>query len=207
MRPFPASTELLLKKNIGGNSGCLPVPTSYSLENSVARLRFAVVLRTKFLLRPTRNVRVLGRGVPSEQFLADHTPAHTPLDSDADSGSHQWLSSSPRPGGNWHASLPNISLQNQTFFPVGSCTLRSDASAVRGERSVGTWCPPRAPALLHEFLDGRILVSVSLVYGESGKIVQKVRAQLPKITLRLPSKTGRFFHILRILHLEASGPC
>jgi hypothetical protein len=67
--------------------------------------------------------------------------------------------------------------------------------------------PTSARPFLHELLDGRILVSVALVYGESGKIVQKVRAQLPKIPLGLPSKTGRFFHILRILHLEASEPC
>ena len=62
-------------------------------------------------------------------------------------------------------------------------------------------------ALLHELLDRRILVSAFAVYGESGKIVQKVRARLPKITLRLPSKTGRFCHFLRILQPEASEPC
>jgi hypothetical protein len=30
------------------------------------------------------------------------------------------------------------------------------------------------------------------VYGELRKIVQEVGAELPKITIRLPSKTGRF---------------
>jgi hypothetical protein len=105
MRPFPASTELL-KKNIWGNLGYLLVPTSYSLENSVGRLRFADALRTKLLLGPARDLRVLGSAVPSEQFLADHAPAHALLDSEyfpalvsrsysgADPGSHHSLSSS-----------------------------------------------------------------------------------------------------------------
>jgi hypothetical protein len=34
-------------ENIWGKFGCLRVPASYSLENSIARLRFAAVLRTE----------------------------------------------------------------------------------------------------------------------------------------------------------------
>jgi hypothetical protein len=93
-----------LKKNIWGNFGYLRVPISYSLENSVARLHFATALRTKLLLGPARDLRVLGSAVPSEQFLADHAPAHALLDSEyfpalvsgscpgADPGSHHSLS-------------------------------------------------------------------------------------------------------------------
>ena len=150
MRPFPASTELL-KKNIWGNFDCVCVPTSYSLGNSVARLRFVAALRTELLLGPARDLRVLGSAVPSEQFIANHAPAHALLDSEyfpalvsrsysgADPGSHHSLSSSLCVlAGIGTLRLPSISLQNQTFFPVGSYTLRSDASAVRGERSAGS---------------------------------------------------------------------
>jgi hypothetical protein len=95
-----------MKKNIWGDFGCLRVPASYSLENSVARLLFAAILRTELLLRPARDVRVLGSGVPGEQFLADHASTHALLNleyltalvsgsySCADLGSYHSLSSS-----------------------------------------------------------------------------------------------------------------
>jgi hypothetical protein len=102
---IPGLYRAIEKEHLG--EFCLPACSDYySLENSVARLRFPAVLRTKLLLGPTRDVRVLGSAVPSEQFLADHASELALLNSEyfpalvsgsypgADPGSHHSLSSS-----------------------------------------------------------------------------------------------------------------